>query len=52
VLVIWSKANSLTACGEAWGKVSAISHMLRKLRPNRAAPQPPFRYPKPKRKAA
>jgi putative transposase len=41
-----------TACEEAWGKVSAISHMLRKLRPNRAAPQPPFRYPKPKRKAA
>lgn len=40
-----------TASSEAWVKVCAISHMLRKLRPNHAKPQPPFHYPKPKRKA-
>lgn len=40
-----------TSTSEAWVKVCAISHMLRKLRPNRAKPQPPFHYPKPKRKA-
>lgn len=40
-----------TTASEAWVKVCAISHMLRKLRPNPAKPQPPFHYPKPKRKA-
>ena len=40
-----------TASSEAWVKVSAISQMLRRLRPNPAKPQAPFRYPKPKRKA-
>jgi putative transposase len=40
-----------TCASEAWVKVCALSHMLRKLRPNQAKPQPPFLYPKPKRKA-
>ena len=41
-----------TGSAEAWVKVSAISQMVRKLRPNKATPPPPFRYPKPARKAA
>lgn len=41
-----------TAASEAWVKVSAISHMLRKLRPDRDSPQPAFHYPKKVRKVA
>ena len=41
-----------TAASEAWVKVSAISHTLRKLRPDRHQPQPRFNYPKKVRKAA
>jgi putative transposase len=40
-----------TTASEAWVKVCAVSQMLRRLRPNPAKPQPPFHYPKPKRKA-
>src|SRR5207253_3788564 len=40
-----------TRASEAWVKVCALSHMLRKLRPNQAKPQPPFHYPKPQRKS-
>jgi len=35
-----------TAASEAWVKVSAIHHMLRKLRPDQDSPQPPFNYRK------
>jgi len=31
---------------EAWVQVSALRHMLRRLRPNTNHPTPPFRYPK------
>jgi transposase len=41
-----------TGVAEAWVKVIAISHMLRKLRPNQEQPQPPFNYPKKVRKTA
>jgi len=41
-----------TESAEAWVKVSAVSQMLRRLRPNPALKQPPFRYPKPQQKAA
>ena len=37
---------------EAWVKVSAVSQMLRRLRPDAAHPAPPFRYPKRRRHAA
>lgn len=37
---------------EAWIKVSAVSQMVRKLKPHAAHPTPPFHYPKPQRKAA
>jgi putative transposase len=40
-----------TTASAAWVKLCAVSHMLRKLRPNQAKPQPPFRYPEPRRKA-
>lgn len=40
-----------TTSAEAWIKVSAVSQMLRRVKPN-PAQQPPFRYPKPARKAA
>ena len=41
-----------TASAEAWIKVSAVSQLLRRLKPNPAHRPPPFRYPKPQRKAA
>ena len=41
-----------TAVSETWVKVSAIHHMVRKLRPDQERPTPPFRYPKRVRKAA
>jgi putative transposase len=41
-----------TGSAEAWIKVSAVSQMLRRLRPNPAHTPPPFRYPKPQRKTA
>ena len=41
-----------TASAEAWIKVSAVSQLLRRLKPNPAHSPPPFRYPKPQRKAA
>ena len=41
-----------TTSAEAWIKVSAVSQMLRRLKPNPAHQPPPFRYPKPQRKAA
>jgi putative transposase len=37
---------------ETWVQVSAIHHMVRKLRPNQKQPQPPFHYPKKMRKVA
>ncbi len=41
-----------TTSAEAWVKVSAVSQMLRRLRPNPAHQPPPFRYSRPQRKAA
>jgi putative transposase len=41
-----------SAASEAWVKVSAISHTLRKLRPDQPQPQPRFNYPKKVRKAS
>lgn len=41
-----------TESAEAWVKVSAVSQMLRRLKPNPAHRSPPFRYPKPQPKAA
>jgi putative transposase len=41
-----------TTSAEAWIKVSAVSQMRRRLKPNPAHQPPPFRYPKPARKAA
>lgn len=41
-----------TGVSEAWVKVSAVSHMLRKLRPDQANPTPPFRHPKKEQKVA
>jgi putative transposase len=41
-----------TASSEAWIKVSALSQMVRKLKPNVVHPRAPFRYPKPQRNAA
>jgi putative transposase len=41
-----------TAASEAWVKISAVSHMLRKLRPNKDSPEPAFKYPKKARKAS
>ncbi len=41
-----------TASAEAWIKVSAVSQMVRRLKPNPAHQPPPFGYPKPQRKAA
>jgi putative transposase len=40
------------AASAAWVKVSALSHTLRKLRPNQHQPQPQFNYPKKVRKAS
>jgi putative transposase len=37
---------------EAWMKISALSHMLRKLRPDQERPAPAFHYPKRVRKAS
>jgi putative transposase len=41
-----------TAASAAWVKISALSHTLRKLRPDRHQPQPRFNYPKKVRKAS
>jgi putative transposase len=41
-----------TQSSEAWVQVSAISQMLRRLRPNQERPQPHFNYPKKVRKVA
>jgi len=41
-----------TTSAEAWVQVSAVGHMLRKMRPNSNKPQPAFKYPKHARKAS
>lgn len=41
-----------TESSEAWIQVSAVHQMLRKLKPDREHPPPPFKYPRPKRNVA
>jgi len=41
-----------TESSEAWIQASAVHHMLRKLRPDRQHPTPPFKYPRRKQNAA
>ena len=41
-----------TGHSETWVQISAIHMMLRRLRPDKANPQPKFKYPKPDKKVA
>jgi putative transposase len=41
-----------TSSSEAWVKVAAIQHMLRRVRPDKANPQPAFKYARPEKQTA